>query len=221
MLRAAGGLTRRINSANPLHAGAGDPAGLVDQVCSLYASVGQSPLFRIPDLLGHHAEELDRLGFVPEGRTITLAMSPVTAPSVDVNAVSLTTSPDAEWFGAWRELRPDLDAAAVAAVRRSVDALMLSTAFAIRRVDGQPVSVAYAALHNGIAVLESMVTHAAHRGRGHARAVVDGLVGWSRAAGAEIFALQVEARNAPARALYASAGITQELYGYHYRRAPG
>jgi N-acetylglutamate synthase len=218
MLRASGGPTRRTNSVNPLHAE--DPAGLVDQVCSLYARVGQSPLFRIPDLIEHRAEDLDRMGFVPEGRTVTLAKSPVMAPSMNTTAVSLTTSADTGWFAAWRALRPDLDAAAVAAVRRSVDALMVPTAFACRRVDGQPVAVAYAALHDGIAVLESMVTHAAHRGRGHARAVVDRLVGWSSAAGAEIFALQVEASNAPARALYASAGITQELYGYHYRRAP-
>ena len=42
---------------------------------------------------------------------------------------------------------------------------------------------------------------------------------WARDSGATGACLEVEAANAPARALYAGFGLA-ELYRYHYRREP-
>ena len=52
-----------------------------------------------------------------------------------------------------------------------------------------------------------------------ARTVVHALTRWATRHGAQRIYLQVESDNAPARALYASAGFTRS-HGYHYRVAP-
>lgn len=219
LLRAAGGATRRLNSVNPLYPGAGDPTRVVSAARDVYRRLGQSVLFRVPDLVPGAATALDRLGFVPEGETLTLMADADAARPGARDGATLTPEPEAGWFKAWQALRPDLDAAGVAAVRRAVEALAVPAAFACRSADGQPVSVAYAALHDRVAVLELVVTATAHRGRGHGRCVVEALVAWATQAGADAVCLQVAADNAPARALYRSAGFDRELYRYHYRRA--
>ena len=51
-------------------------------------------------------------------------------------------------------------------------------------------------------------------------AIVSALTAWGREQGAVGACLEVEADNAPARALYDAIGLKRELYRYHYRREP-
>jgi ribosomal protein S18 acetylase RimI-like enzyme len=46
------------------------------------------------------------------------------------------------------------------------------------------------------------------------------LAAWASDEGAVGACLEVEAHNAPARALYDAVGLNKELYRYHYRRQP-
>jgi N-acetylglutamate synthase len=49
--------------------------------------------------------------------------------------------------------------------------------------------------------------------------VIGSLAAWAADRGVRGACLEVEAANAPARALYEGLGLA-ELYRYHYRRAP-
>jgi ribosomal protein S18 acetylase RimI-like enzyme len=65
-----------------------------------------------------------------------------------------------------------------------------------------------------------MITDPGRRRSGHARRVLEALADWGMREGAAGLCLEVDAANAPARALYEAFGIGTELYRYHYRRAP-
>lgn len=90
--------------------------------------------------------------------------------------------------------------------------------FAVRIVDGQPVAGGLVVVDGSLAGIAAMRTAATARRLGHARAVLDRLLGWARAMGAKSAYLQVERANAPAKALYEQAGF-RRLYAYHYRIA--
>ena len=219
-LRAAGGSTRRNNSVNPLHAAAADPSGLVEVALRAYGRLKQPALFRIPDLLEDAGKVLDGLGFLAEGETLTLAAASTAMQVSGCADVALASEPTPTWLAAWRDMRPDVDAAAATAYRRSVNGILVPSCFACRRVDGQPVSVAYAAVDRGIAVIESVVTHADHRGRGYAHDVLRTLLAWGASLEARTACVQVQADNTGGRRLYASINIDRQLSRYHYRRAP-
>jgi GNAT superfamily N-acetyltransferase len=84
------------------------------------------------------------------------------------------------------------------------------------RTDDQPAGTAFVAVSGDIAML-----HAAHvpeefRRRGTARHMLAAAAVWAAGVGASWLALAVTAGNAPARALYASAGFVPATR-YHYR----
>jgi N-acetylglutamate synthase len=216
-LRADGGHTRRNNSINPLGSGAADPSDIVEFASGIYRRLRKPVLFRIPAMLATADDRLDRLGFTAEGETVTIMGQPTQAPQRPAAGVTLDGDGGQGWLAAWRELRPDVDPSPQG---RALEALVLPSCFAAFRSDGRAVAVAYAAIDRGIAVIESVFTHPEHRGRGHARATLRALIADCTRLGAEAFSLQVQADNEPARALYASLGLRDEIYRYWYRRAP-
>ena len=104
------------------------------------------------------------------------------------------------------------------AYRRIVGAIAVPARFALAAVDGTPAALAYGAIHDGLLCYESVITDPRRRRQGLARRVIAALAAWAPASGAGGVCLQVEANNAPARALYTGFGL-REVYSYHYRRA--
>jgi len=92
--------------------------------------------------------------------------------------------------------------------------------YALVRERGVPAATGLGVVDGGWLGVFAMLTLPEHRGRGAARAALAALARFASARGAERLYLQVERENAPALALYASAGF-RELYGYHYRTHPG
>ncbi len=92
--------------------------------------------------------------------------------------------------------------------------------YALARVDGEPAAVGLGVIDEGWMGIFSMLTLSSHRRRGAGRAILAGLASAALEDGVEDLYLQVERDNAGAAALYAAASF-RELYGYHYRMAPG
>ena len=218
MLRAAGGASRRINALSPLGLSAADPARIMADATAVYGRLGMPVRFRVPSLLPAAAATLDRHGFTADGTVLTLMRDNLSWSAPE--GVHILAEPHSRWFAAWTACRPDADAPTAAAFRHAVGGLAIPAAFLVRRVDGQAAAVAYLAAHRGIAVLEAVVTHPAHRRRGHGQAIVAAAAHWAARAGAQALCLQVTAENAPARALYGALGFGRELYRYDYWTAP-
>ena len=104
--------------------------------------------------------------------------------------------------------------------RRIVRAIAVPTAFAGLRIDGRLAALAYGTVGDGLLCYESVVTDPDRRRQGLAWRVIASLAAWGRDQDAHGVCLQVEASNAPARALYDRFGLTTELYRYHYMRQP-
>ena len=214
-LRFSEGLTRRANSANPL-----GPVSEVDlRGCeTLYRRLGLPTIIRVLSLTDPSVDDrIGKAGYTAEGESCVLY-----GPIEDIEAagdpdVGLLDEPTAEWFGAMAVLQNHSSDQA-ATYRRIVGQLAIPAAFAALWDEGGIVALAYGALHNGLLCYESVITDRLRRRRGWGRRIVKALAAWARDQGAVGVCLEVEAHNAPARALYDAVGLKTELYRYHYRR---
>jgi N-acetylglutamate synthase len=219
LIRFSGGPTRRTNSVNPLRAESHDPTEIVESAQALYRAQGQPTLFRAPSIARGIDDKLEQMNFTFEGETRTLfADLSKTAPTWD-HGVELTTRPTGEWLQAKARLTP-MQESEHWIYEAMLGAIVAPRAFAASRVDGQVASVAYGVVHDGLLVVESVVTDPAHRQRGLARRTVGKLIDWACGQASRGAALQVVADNEPAIMLYRSLGFSRELYRYHYRREP-
>ena len=80
--------------------------------------------------------------------------------------------------------------------------------------------VAFVALHHRTAMLHALEVSPAHRRQGSAQNILRAAALWARDHGADNLALVVTKANQPARALYASLGMTV-VGQYHYRQLMG
>jgi N-acetylglutamate synthase len=218
LLRFAPGVSRRSNSANPLRAAPADSEALIDACERLFAAQGTDPLFRMASIVSPAIEaRLDRRGYRAEGCALTL-YAPLEAVRREAGAqVVRSARPDAAWLAAMTRMKAR-DAAEHAIYARCVEALAVPSCFASVAVDGTIASMAYGALHEGLLVMESVVTDEAFRGRGLALAVLSSLAEWAEREGGAGVCLQVASDNAPGLALYRRFGMTRSAYTYRYRR---
>jgi N-acetylglutamate synthase len=222
LLRFGAGLSRRANSVNPLSPECAGIAAAIAAGEALYRAEGLPTIFRVPSVADTALDrELAARSYTSEGESCVLygaidALHPGAA-AVDP-AVRLLATPEAEWLRAMARLQGHT-AAQRATYRRIVGAIAIPARFALLMVDGRPAALAYGAIHDRLLVYESVITDPRRRRQGLARRIIVSLACWARDSGAEGACLQVEARNAPARALYAAFGLA-EAYRYHYRRQP-
>jgi ribosomal protein S18 acetylase RimI-like enzyme len=210
LLRASGGATRRTNSVNPLRGGPRDPSDILARTEEIYRALGQPSRFRVPSIAAAMDVPLERAGYTAEGETTTLLAELADHRPRDCAWIELSDRPDEAWI-ALRSAPDD------SIFRRMVDSIVVPKTFASCRIDGQVVAKAYGVLHDGLLVVESVVTHPEHRQRGYGARTVGHLMDWALTRGAGGACLQVVADNQPAMALYASLGFRTELYRYHYR----
>jgi len=219
LLRFTEGVSRRANSLNPLDPECADAVAAVALAEALYHARGQPAIVRVPSLVDPQFDRaLAARFYTAEGGSCVLygALDAVAAAADP--AVILLRSADAEWLDAMSRLQRHTPAQG-SVYARIVGAIAIPARFAMISVEGVPAALAYGAIHDGLLCYESVITGPRHRRRGLARRVIAALASWAKEAGAEGACLQVEAGNAPARALYASFGLS-ELYRYHYRREP-
>lgn len=229
LLRFADGCTRRANSVNPLWPGGA--LGIDDRIrrcAALYAAQGLPCLFRIPSFQPPGLDAaLDNHGYAPsEGETRILFRSGASRPSLDGDDAGAADvelaegQPGAEWLDA--QARIAGDTARMANARQAMLAsLVIPAAFGAVRLDGPEAplaSLAYVAVHGGLACVNMVATAPAARRRGLSRRVLLRLLAWAQGVGAEGACLQVVADNAAAIPLYVGLGFQTELYRYHCRR---
>lgn len=204
---AAGGVTGRVNAAWPLGWNGGDVDADIDDVESWYAARNLPPRFKLTDGAFAPAElpdALSRRGYEPVMPTLIMTAAMAAAdrpPDVRVSAT----------------MPPEFDAALAAASRNASEyderqSIALRApqpaAFAMIEREGRVAAIGMSAAAGELAGVFLMRTAPEARRQGFGRRIVTALMASCHRWGARTAFLQVEADNAPAIALYESAGFT-------------
>ncbi len=219
ILRFANGYTRRSNSVNPLYPGEYALEQKIDYCKALYRRRGLPAVYKISP--GVFPAELDEVlaqrGYLKDALTSVqcLPFHHIRfSPAADL---VLTDSPTPEWLDRYCGLRLSArDEVAVLTCRQILNAIVPSQCFAALVKEGRMVSLGLAVMDGPFVGLFNVITEAAERNKGCGRAVVEGLLAWAAARGAQQAYLQVMANNAPALHLYSALGF-KEVYQYWYR----
>ena len=207
-LRAAGGVTRRANSALPL-----SPARPLEAVVDFYGARGLPALVQVSD--PGLDRELADLGWRAE-----LPTSVLTGPLLSGGDAAVHDEPDEAWLDCWWTVDGRGGPAELDVARRCLTRIAAPAAYASVRVDGRAVAVGRGVTQEGRLGVFAMAVLPAHRRQGHARDLLAALGSWGQAHGAASAYLQVRQDNAAALALYQSCGMSA-AYGYGYRYGPG
>ncbi len=215
--RLASGFTKRANSANAVVPGA-DFAGVRAAAEALYAREGLPAIFRLSPLAPPEADaELAAAGYRFFDPSLVLLRKGL--PDAGAHpTVEVATTPSAAWLDGF--------AAANGVAERHhtlhhamVGAITQPAGFATLREAGQAIGFGLAVVEEGAVGFYDIVIVPEQRGRGRGRALMAGLLDWSRRAGATWAYLQVREENPAALRLYDGLGFTT-LYRYHYRVPP-
>ena len=209
-LRKGQGGGKRVSAAT-LNGQATEPA--INAAETAMRALGQTPLFML-----RGEKELDRT-LAARGYALLDPSLFYAAPIADVAEAPRPVALLSCWppLAIQRQLwaRAGIGPARLAVMAR---ARAPRTAF-IARFQNRAAGVAFAALHDGVAVLHALEVAPELRCQGVARYMARGIAEWARGQGAEWFALAVTERNMAARALYSALNMT-EAGRYHYRQHP-
>jgi GNAT superfamily N-acetyltransferase len=215
------GVTRRPNS---VWAFAWDDAvpldAAIERVETLYRDAGLRPCFRIREASEPAGLEtaLVGRGYAAEGHShvLTAALTSMSARGDDIE-VAAFGAPSDIWLACYEA---DLSGARERmAVRGLLARAPAPRLFVATVTDGVATSAALAVSTGEWVQISAVRTLPDWRRRGLAQAVVAAMTRWAGAQGAKRLALQVDATNDPALALYRKAGF-RHAYDYHYRARP-
>ncbi len=207
------GAIGRAKSAVPLRHDIGPEA--IGEVEVAYRNRGLSPAFRIADVpsLGPVCAELGRRGFAPEQPTIFKIGLITQLGAFSKASADILAKPDAAWAAVF--LGEGFDRAdssqRIAALRRSAGAI-----YGAAGEGGETQAVGVMSFGANWAGIHGMRTAPAHRGKGHAGAILAVLGRFARDRGVTRVFLQVEEAN-PARRIYRRAGF-KPVWRYQYWR---
>ena len=218
LLRLLPGKAKRARSVNAIYASTLAIEAKIAYCERLYAQAGLPLLFRMTPFVqpAQLDEHLERMGFERFEPTAVeaAAIDPATLAAADAREAPLD-----QWVHAVGELRGSPPAHVQAHLARLKELPLAKRAFCVEE-GGAVVATGLMILEDGHAGLFDIVTHPDQRRRGCARRIVASLLKSAWELGARNAYLQVEAGNAPARALYAQFGFA-ERYQYWYRGRPG
>lgn len=212
------GTVSRAKSAVPLRHIATDEA-VVGRIEARYEARGMSAVFRVAtepcfELL---RRELKRCGYKTERPVLVQVSTAKAMREVSTQIPAETAnSPDEAWAALFlgEGFDPVDGASRVNTLSRARNSLYASV-----RENGKTVAAGAAAFGHGWSSVHGMRTDQALRGRGLAGRVLAGLADAAMHRGFERTFLQVEAGNAPARALYQRAGFETAWCYEYWRRA--
>ncbi|MFJ4844120.1 GNAT family N-acetyltransferase [Streptomyces sp. NPDC088733] len=213
-LRAAGGFTRRANSALPLGEPGMPAPAAAEAVAHWYRERGLPAYIQVGD--DALADTLDGLGWTAEGHAL-LRTAPL-APLADLPGaehVTLTREPDTGWLARYHRTG-GLGDAALAVLTGGPSVWLASVP---GTAGGPPAAIGRCAVDGRWASFAAVETDPALRRTGLATAVVAALARKALDEGASGAYLQVEADNDGARALWDRLGFVTH-HAYHYRRGP-
>ncbi|SEQ30249.1 Acetyltransferase (GNAT) family protein [Devosia sp. YR412] len=213
--RAAGGYTKRANSVQCLDPEDGEDADLRVISASTWMVVRRiKPVFRITPLAAPElVETLDDAGWQSIDESHLFAME-LGAQQADPEAKLLPVL-DPAFLAVQRQLQNYSDAT-MAGMQALLAAFVVPATGIVVYRDGAPVASGLMAIADGIVITGNVVTDPSRRRQGLGAAMMRSGLEWARGKGATVAALNVQADNPGAQALYEGLGYRHQ-YDYSYR----
>lgn len=175
----------------------------------------QTPLFMV-----RHGEDALENALTATGYTVKDPVSYYTAPTAKI---ATQRPPAVTCFQVWPPLATQAeiwDAGGVDDAHLAIMARATGPKTAVLgRVHDTPAGTAFAAIHDGTAMIHAIETAHAFRRQGLGRHMIRALAFWAQDHNAHTIALLVTKANIAANTLYTSLGMTP-VGGYHYRIHP-
>lgn len=182
---------------------------------SAMVALGQTPIF----MIRQGEDELDKL----LGAAGYLIKDPVFVYHAPISLLMRERPTPGGFFEAWPPLEIQSEIWAAGGIDstrlRVMDRVLGPKTCALGRAGDLPAGTAFAAIHDGIAMLHAIETTRSLRRQGVARRMIRGLSYWAERNGAHSIGLIVTRANTGANALYQSLGMKQ-VSSYHYRIKP-
>ncbi len=209
VLRRGGGGGKRVSAASACVPGETPEIAAAE---AAMATWGQAPLFRLTPEEGALDAALAAAGYALLDPVAVYAapVAALTDPGDETARVIRVTTPLAIVEEIWAA--GGIGPARLAVMARPRGAKLTLVA----RIGDRAVAVAFAACDREVAMLHAVEVATRARRQGAGRMLLSGAANWAAEQGAETLALAVSEANAPARALYAGAGMTVAAR-YHYR----
>jgi N-acetylglutamate synthase len=205
---------RRINSATTPLTDCADLTADLDAIERFYSSRGADTIVRV---LSPSPPEIDKAvgerGYASEATTLVMTCETSRGES---GAAAVETSPPERWLAAKQAMTP-MTGASVSAWLARLSRVDAAVGFALVEDGADVVSIGLGVVDDGWLGIFDVNTALSRRRAGHAAAITKALMSWGARKGARTAYLQVMDANAPALALYHSAGFS-EAYTYWYRR---
>ena len=213
-LRFSRGYTKRINSANAAP-GAGSLARHLPAIEARYLARGLEPVFRITPVSPADSDAVLEAAGYAEIDPSPVMLCPLDGANEPAGC-EIAGRANAEWLDGFARAQ-GLASSERAAHEAILAAIPGHVSHAMRRDAGGRAVAFGIAVHAGPAiVLSDVIVEPDERRRGHARALVAGLMAHGKDTGTAFALLNTRAGNTPALALYRSLGF-EEVYRYHYR----
>lgn len=211
VVRLDSGYTGRANSVTPQGIAIPPFEAKVAHCEQLYRGRGLAPMFRLTTLENYSDLDdfLARRSYIHTSPT-TVMIAPCTGAMTPL-VRTLTLD---EWLPLYDGHSMRVSPAAHHAILKRITTPCM---FASLEVDGASVAVGLGVLADDLFGLFDIVVTPDARGRGHGRALLQGMLAWGREHGAITAYLQVTVQNTAARRLYDSLGF-RDVYQYHYRK---
>lgn len=214
--RASGGYTKRANSVQCLNPADNDDVDArIDAAEAWFAQRKLPPVFRMTPLSAPAlSAALDARGWRTIDASYLFAM-PLEPTQADPRG-RIYGVHDRGWLTIQQSLAGYTDEQ-LAKLETLLHAMTVAACGIVLHDDhGTPVTSALMAIADGIVVTGNVVTAPDQRRKGYGAAMMRTGHAWAHDAGARIAALNVQADNDGAQALYGSLGYTYQ-YDYHYR----
>jgi N-acetylglutamate synthase len=213
VLRFAHGYSGRANSLSALRPETRLTSDFMDWCEAQYRQAGLPPRVRVtPLLVPEMLAMLEARGYRPESHAIGM-IAPVTAPSLPDPDLVMAPAATTQWVRGICARQSGSKKDADMALHAIVSRIRLPAIFATLLQEEHEIGFGMCALERGMAEIGAIMIDESARGRGMAKRLVSGLMGWATQAGASQAYLQVEPDNAPAVQLYQGLGFA-EVYRY-------
>jgi N-acetylglutamate synthase len=217
ILRFAGGITKRLNSVNPLYASKIDVDEKILFCENIYRSQNLPPCFRINEIV--QPSDLDQ-NLEAHGYDHVFDVS---VQLVNINQLKIATGKNIQiaeimneaWLDDYIRMN-DVNPAKKPLLKRIIEQIIVSRGLFTLHKNGMVVGCGLGVVENKHIGLFDIVIDKSYRNQGLGQILIESILAWGKDMGAEYGYLQVLVDNDPAVRLYSKVGFKEE-YRYWYR----